>query len=125
MLRNLFILVCAMGFMFVIYSAMAQDANAVCEDVCEVQCLVTPTCQCAYGGRAYNHTRQTACIFDETPCNTSGSSCNGLTFAPEADCDENEAGIVIPPSLLGYGPAAGEGIITDYCRIHCENTCAK
>ena len=91
MLRNLFIIMLAVGFLFVLDFTTAQDANAqACEDVCEVQCIVTPTCQCAYGGRAYNHTRQTACIFDETPCNTNGSSFDGPDFAPYAGFCENE-----------------------------------
>ena len=100
MLRILFILVCAVGIMFVLDATMAQNANAQgCAEGEHLECTdsdgcgITPTCACAYGGRAQNHLKLTDCNVNDEPTDPVDDQ---PVF--EADCnDDKETGVVIPP----------------------------
>ena len=121
MLRNLFILMLAVGFVFVLYSMTAQNANATCGGElvptgCEARCLIAPTCLCSYGND--NHLKPTYCdegpTCDDFSYTPQGFQCRTAEYAPEAVCGRNEDGQVIPTAINNR---------EDYCRNVCTADC--
>jgi len=112
MLRNLFILTLVLGFVFVLYSMTAQNANA-CAFECTLECNVLPSCECAYGND--NHTKPTECIPNvDAPGGGPGPGVYG-PFGVTPDCGNNETGIVTPAEIFRNGQ-----MTSDLCRWRCS-----